>query len=273
VSWSRTFPDKFESKFGYSLKKYLPLFTFRQNDAVSQPALPGPFECLLDTEDSGLGYVHDFSQLLLDGYGEYLEGLKDWAHNTLGVQLSAQPYGLPFDTQAAIPSLDAPECESWGFLDSIDNYRQFSGPANLADKRVISNELGAIRGDAFRYHLSQLLFSVNRGFAGGVNRFVIHGQAYSGAYFGSTWPGSVPFNYLFSEPWSPKVPVWDHGLKEILDYIGRVQYTQQAGVPKVDVAIYNKQAAYTFGTGEIYQSTDLIENGSNLHTNRFKANP
>lgn len=208
--------------------------------------------------------MNDFRATLVAGYQEYIETLTAWLHQ-LGVQLSVQPaYGLPMDMQAAIPFVDAPECESLTFLDLIDSYRQFVGPANLAEKRVISNELGAVKWSAFHYHLPDLLFSANRGFASGVNQYILHGQAYSGSYYETTWPGHVPFNYLFSEPWTPREPVWEHGLEETLNYLARVQYVQQSGVPKVDVAIYNKESATTIRTS--YSSSDLIERGEPRQT-------
>lgn len=232
---------------------------FQQNALGVQPTEPGSFQCILDTEDQGVQYVNDFRATLVAGYQEYIETLTAWLHQ-LGIQLSVQPaYGLPMDMQASIPFVDAPECESLTFLDLIDSYRQFVGPANLAKKQVISNELGAVRWSAFRYHLPELLFSANRGFASGVNQYVLHGQAYSGNYHDTTWPGHVPFNYLFSEPWSPREPVWEHGFEETLNYLARVQHVQQSGVPKVDVVIYNKESATTIRT--VYSSLDLIERG------------
>lgn len=79
---------------------------------------------------------------------EYLKGLTDFA-NSIGIQSSAQVvYNLPMDMLANIPDVDAPECESLGFNHNIDDYRQFTGPANLAGKRVISSECGAISGQA-----------------------------------------------------------------------------------------------------------------------------
>ncbi|KAH8589577.1 hypothetical protein B0O99DRAFT_664485 [Bisporella sp. PMI_857] len=260
ISWSRSIPTRFEKIFGYKIKPILPLLTFQQNSLGIQTTAPGPFQCILDTKDQGVEYVNDFRATLVAGYQEYIQTLKKWVNDELGLQLSVQPaYGLPMDMQASIPYVDAPECESLSFLDLIDSYRQFVGPANLAGKRVISNELGAVRWSAFRYHVPELLFSANRGFASGLNQYVLHGQAYSGNYYQTTWPGHVPFNYLFSEPWSPRQPVWSHGLREALDYMARVQYLQQSGVPKVDVAIYNKESATTIRT--VYASTDLADAG------------
>lgn len=244
--------------FNYDIKPFLPLLTFQQNSAI-QTTEPGLFQCILDTEDLGVKYINDFRATLVAGYQDYLQTLKTWVHG-LGLQLSVQPaYGSPMDMQAIIPDVDAPECESLTFLDLIDAYRQFVGPANLARRQVISNELGAVRSSGFRYRLPELLFSANRGFAAGLNQYVIHGQAFSGDYYHTTWPGHVAFNYLFSEPWSPREPVWAHGFQDFLNYLGRVQYLQQSGVPKVDVAIYNKESSTTIRT--VYSFSDLIDGG------------
>ncbi|KAL5338354.1 hypothetical protein BJX70DRAFT_398686 [Aspergillus crustosus] len=226
VTWSRSLPRRFRAMHSYSIKPYLPLLAFP----------------------------------LVAGYQEYLDALVDWAHNTLGVQLSTQPaYGSVMDTLATVPNVDAPECESLSFNDNIDLYRAFSGPARLSGKRVVSNEIGAVRSAAYSYHLPKLLFSVNRAFVGGVNQFVLHGQSYSGPYPNTTWPGHTPFSYLFSDAFSPNLPIWRHGLKDVLDYISRGQHVLQNSVSKSDVVFYHKESATTLES--IYQGDDLLTQG------------
>ncbi|TQN73981.1 hypothetical protein CSHISOI_01436 [Colletotrichum shisoi] len=78
---------------------------------------------------------------------------------------------MPMDMEASIPFVDAPECESLQWHDNVDGYRQFSGPANLARKMVISNELGAISGRAYSLTIPELLFAMNRAVSGGVNQW------------------------------------------------------------------------------------------------------
>ncbi|KAH8729876.1 hypothetical protein BGZ61DRAFT_569735 [Ilyonectria robusta] len=168
-------------------------------------------------------------------------------------------YGSSLDALAAVPAVDAPECESLGFDDNIDSYRSFAGPARLAGRKIVSNEMGAVRGSGLQYHLPHLIFQINRAFLGGVNQMVLHGQSYSGTYYETTWPGHVPFSYLFSEPFSPHLPSWDHGLNEIMDYIARNQHILQGGMPKADVVIYNKESATTIRN--IYQGNDLLSGG------------
>ncbi|KLU89722.1 hypothetical protein MAPG_08691 [Magnaporthiopsis poae ATCC 64411] len=261
ISWSKSMAARFQKVNGYRIEPFLPLLTFEQNNLAIQTASPGPFQCVLDSPDQGAGYVHDFHAALVDGYREYLDTLTSWSHDTLKTQFSAQPgYNLPLDMLATVPNMDAPECESLTFVDNIDWYRQFSGPANLAGKRVISNELGAAQPQGYRYLASSLLFSTNRAFAGGVNQLVIHGQSYTGNYYATTWPGYTAFGYLVSELWSDKQPSWDHGLAEVLGYVGRTQLVQRSGVPRVDVAVYMKQTVSTpFAVG--YEAADLLEDG------------
>ncbi|GAW23685.1 hypothetical protein ANO14919_132600 [Xylariales sp. No.14919] len=176
-----------------------------------------------------------WSRSIPSRFEKYFRTLRKWINAELDLELSVQPgYGLPVNVQETVPEIDAPECESLNFEDRIDSYRQFVGPANLAGKRIISNELGAVLGSSFYYRLPELLFSANRGFAAGVNQYILHLQSFSGNYYQTTWHSHTPFNYLFTEPWSPRQPVWDHGLKELVDYISRIRHIQQSGSPKAD---------------------------------------
>ncbi|KAK6837826.1 hypothetical protein RU639_001536 [Aspergillus parasiticus] len=244
ISWSKSLPGLFEQKHGYSLIQYLPLIMFSNNNIAIQSTEPGAIQCVLDTPDEGVRYVNDFRDALVEGYSQYLQRLTEWAMTDLNLQMSAQPaYNLPMDMEATVPLVNAPECESLGFSDNIDGYRQFSGPAILAGKRVVSNEIGAVSLAAFRYQVSSLLWSINRAVAGGINQFVIHGLSYTGNYWATTWPGYTAFSYFYGELWSNKQPAWDHGFADFLGYVGRLQFSQQAGPMKTDIAVYNKQSA------------------------------
>lgn len=259
-------PEMFQQKFGYSLKQYLPVLNFGtlwpDNNLNIQRFQPGPIQSILNTPDLGACYINDYRSVLEDGYREYLQTYTEWAHNELNLEYSAQiSYNLPMDMEANVPFVDAPECESLQFGDSVDAYRQFSGPAMLAGKQVISNEMGATMG-AYRYPFSSLLFSVGRAVVGGVNQLVLHGQSYTGDYPETTWPGYTAFSYTTSELYSDKQPSWDHGMSDVLNFFARVQYTQRQGLPRVEVAIYNKVSAtdsVNFPT--MYQSDDLVNEG------------
>ncbi|KAI9046008.1 uncharacterized protein KD926_005954 [Aspergillus affinis] len=127
-------------------------------------------------------------QSLIIGYREYLQTLTSWA-NKLNLQMSSQVgYNPPVDMKSAVPFVNAPECESLGFSDQIDAYRQFFGPAVLSGKR-------------------------------------------------------------------------DHGFSNALDYIARLQYTQQTGKLHADIAVYNKLSHSDPDFPLLYSNDDLIQHG------------
>lgn len=274
ISWTPSLPGIFYEKYGYDVKRYLPLIMFGNNNIIIQKNAPGSIQCLLDSSEQGAGYVNDFRGALAEGYKGYISHLTSWTRTSLNLQMSAQvSYNLPMDMGALIPFVSAPECESLGF-ENINAYRHFSGPANLAGKRVISNEMGAVKDKAYQYLLSDLLLSVNKALAGGVNQFVLHGQSFTGNYYETTWPGYTAFLYLFSELYSNKQPSWDNGFSEVLNYIARAQYTQQIGIPKTDVAIYHKDSATDItypgeddGPAALIKNGELVPNRSMSGTN------
>lgn len=183
----------------------------------------------------------------------------NWS-NSLGIQFSAQVvYNLPMDMLANVPLVDGPECETLGFSHNIDGYRQFAGPANLAGKRIISNEAGAVYLAAYKQTIPELLWDLKRAFVGGVNQFVLHGFPFTGDYGNTTWPGFITFNYAFSEMHGPRQPAWEFA-SEWLDWTARMQYVAQSGIPKVDLAFWSKLTSYATVTTQ-YEPTDLLDAG------------
>lgn len=65
-------------------------------------------------------------------------------------------------------------------------------------------------------------------------------------------------SFDFSDMHGPRQPAWDY-YKEYLDFLARTQYLLQAGVAKVDVAIYRKD--YNFATNPPFASTSLTSAG------------
>jgi hypothetical protein len=166
---------------------------------------------------------------------------------------------MPMDMLANIPLVNAPECETLGLSNNIDSYRQFSGPAHLAGKRVVSSEAGAEMLKVYQQTIPELLWSLKRSFAGSINQFVIHGYPTSGDYGNTTWPGFTTFAYLFSDMYGPRQPAFSF-YSDFLNWISRNQYIGQTGIPKVDIAFWSKSTSYkTVPTG--YSSEDLQEAG------------
>ena len=101
--------------------------------------------------------------------------------------------------------VDAPEDESLAFNNTIgnthhgfrynykllvlthtDSYRQYTGAANLAGKRVISNEMGAQVFHVYQQTLPQLLGMTKRAYSTGNNQMVFHGSPYTWQYPNTT---------------------------------------------------------------------------------------
>ncbi|KIW43060.1 uncharacterized protein PV06_04207 [Exophiala oligosperma] len=259
VFWTRSFSVQFEKDHGYSINKWLPTLFHRNGHAKeSNP----PVWWVTDAPDAGESRTADYRETLAKQYHAYLTGLNEWAEEYLDIQFSAQvSYNMPMDMLANIPSVDAPECESLDFSDLIDGYRQYAGPANLARRRIVSSECGAVRGEAYAQLLPELMWHAKRSYAGGVNQFVFHGFPYSGNYGNTTWPVFTTFNYQYSNMHGPSDPGWEY-YRDQIDFIARNNFILQTGVPKFDVAFWQKMTTYP---GHIqlrtYQPTDLEEGG------------
>jgi hypothetical protein len=151
-----------------------------------------------------------------------------------------------------------PELESLGFAESIALYRQFTGPAHFSNRNVISTEVGAVLGGAYKLRVPELKDLFAGSFASGVNMMVIHGYAYGGEYVGTTWPGYTPFQYEYTETWNYRHPAWIH-LNDTVLYAARNSLVLQTGIPKVDVAFYYFENPYkgTSGAGSAYAPEDF----------------
>ncbi|KUI65520.1 hypothetical protein VM1G_01214 [Cytospora mali] len=237
--WTPDFLARFEQKMGYSLIKYLPLLYDPSNSWHSTTAYPELYRYGEYTLDNQSVHNLNYRAVLGSGYQEYIAHFENWSHSK-GLGYSNQPaYNLPLEMLEFTPSVDAPECESLGFKDSLTSYRQFSGPAHLSGRNVISSEMGAVSGSAYGLSIPQLLFHAKRGLAGGVTQNVLHGSPYSGNYPNTTWPGYTAFGYKYSEQWTPHLPTFGSGhLKDAVDWIARNQWVLQQGKPKIDLAVY-----------------------------------
>ncbi|ROV88303.1 hypothetical protein VMCG_10483 [Cytospora schulzeri] len=256
--WTPDFLSRFEHEMGYNIIKYLPLLYNPTNawyaGSTVYPELYQYGEYTLDNQS-----VHEpnYYAVLGSGYQDYIDHFEKWSHFR-GVHYSNQPaYNLPLEMLRMIPSVDTPECESLGFDDSLSSYRQFSGPAHLSGRNVISSEMGAVSGPAYNLTIPQLLFHIKRSLAGGVTQHVLHGSPYSGNYPNTTWPGYTPFYYLFSEQWTPHLPTFGSGhLKDAVGWIGRNQWVLQQGKPKIDLAVYYYAAPWAPGGEDVFGGVD-----------------
>lgn len=256
--WTTDFPAEFRSRRGYNVADVLPVLMQYEN------------EFFIEFSDSDLtrGARNDYWDTLSDLFLDYhVEPLQNWAESK-GMTYRAQPYGgwskmpCPYETQPflelTLPSLAFPldgmraaaasgiaEGESLGFR-AVDDYRALAGALGMAQKNILSNELGAYSKAAYTVSWNTILRTVNPQFAAGVSQNVVHGFSYANAP-GDVWPGFAAFTPIggtlgYSESWGPRQPTWKHA-PDFTDYLARVQYMMQRGVPKHDVAIFRRNGA------------------------------
>jgi hypothetical protein len=236
------------------------------NNNLIQSAIgcAGQFRVVEEEAVLAAGYITDYRATLQAHHQKYLGTLRDWLQS-LGLKFRSQvSYNMPMDMAASVPLVDAPEAESLGFEYNIDAYRQYTGTAIISGKHIISNEMGAVTYKAYQYPVTQLLYSRNAAFASNTNKVVLHGQSYTGKYYGTTWPGYTAFQYIFFESYSHKLPARENGLADTFRYLGRTQWIQQSGTPRVDDAIYHKTSVTELGFPVFYNHTDLSSSGKAL---------
>ncbi|KAJ5610735.1 hypothetical protein N7510_007454 [Penicillium lagena] len=240
----------------YTIIPYLPLLQSVAGYQADQPVV----SVRTDTIDGGAGVVDDFLSTLTGRLQSYYEYIVDWTHS-LGLEFSGQMgYNLPVDMLQVVPVADAPECETLSFQNQIDPFLQFSGPADLSGKQIISIELGADYRTPFSQTWKRLLNDAKHSFVGGVNQVVIHGADYTHNFTQTTWPGYTTHNYDYPEH-SRRQPGWQVGHPQALGYLSRVQWVLQSGTPKLDLAFWDKQtpqAGYPF---PLYRPLDLVNAG------------
>lgn len=128
-----------------------------------------------------------------------------------------------------MPLVDAPELENLRFP-TVDSRRQFTGPAQLTRKSVISYEVGALSGASYTQTVPELLVMFKEAFASAVSMMVVHGYVYTGEYPGTSWPGYDAFLYTITETWNDKSPSWTQ-IKDAMDFMALNQLVLQSGQP------------------------------------------
>lgn len=235
LQWTPLLPEAFEKHTGRPLLPYLPALVLDDGNQVFA------FEAQLTRQ-----IRHDFWETVSGLFNRHhVRALRDWAHS-LGMELRAQPYGLPTDAIASAALLDTAEGESLGFK-NLDDYRCLAGGRDMAGHTVLSCEAGAYNGSAYGTTWDRFLRTMGGAYAAGVNQTVLHGFSYATAP-GVGWPGFAAFSPYggapgYGESWGPRQPTWRH-VDDIAGYLGRVHRVLQAGTARADVAVF-RQTGYT----------------------------
>ncbi|MCI8497669.1 MAG: hypothetical protein HFE85_05410, partial [Clostridiales bacterium] len=266
--WTADMLEQFKARRGYDLTPYLPtLFIAQFYPCYSHRQT---MDGTADFEFDGVGYQirEDFYKTLTELFTEnHVRKIADWTHEH-NMTLRYQVYGAPMDTTSPFLNVDIVETESWGNHDVMDAYRLQSGVVHMTGRSVYSTESSAVqhmpwaqtwtgsyhaggnaqenywRTDGGNYVYTEngnedagFLYHMNRQFATGVNRAVMHGFSYKSAMM-QQWPGDSFMSMgNFPNEWDDKTPMWEH-VKELTDYLRRTQFVLQQGQADIDLAVY-----------------------------------
>jgi hypothetical protein len=251
--WTDIFYERFLERHGYELNVTLPVLHTLPSNAQKQVNQTFDY----GTTFNWAKFTEDYQDTLTSLYIDYMGNFSEWSHS-VGMTFSNQPaYNLRLDTAASAAIPDTPEIESLG-VPTIDQARQLSGGVHLGNRNIFSSENGARPGEANAIRMFELLQDAHTQYAGGVNVAMIHGFPYTGNYPNTTWPGITTFGYNFADMHGPRMPAWDY-YKGYLDHLARTQYALQAGVAKVDLAVYRKD--YNIVSPPPFAATSVISSG------------
>ncbi|MGQ4267586.1 glycosyl hydrolase [Nocardiopsis changdeensis] len=251
--WTHGLPEAFRDHHGYDVLPYLPVLVRVDEKKV--------FTFDPDTDRRALD---DFNDLLGRAYTDHhVIPLRDWAHG-LGMTYRIQPYGLQTDALVKTALVDIAEGESLGFK-NLDDFRSLAGGRDLAGKRVLSSEAGAVYGGSYSTTWEQTVRTVSREYSAGVNLAVLHGFSYADAP-GARWPGFAAFTPYggsgvgYSESWGPRHPTWQH-VPDTAGFFARAQYALQWGTPKADVVFLRQKGYAGSGFGAAHFSSTGVRQG------------
>ncbi|MCY2990002.1 MAG: glycosyl hydrolase [Planctomycetota bacterium] len=224
-NWTGKFPEEFQQRRGYDLRRYLPVMTGR----------------VVDSLEVSERFLWDLRQTILELIAENHAGhLAELAHQH-GLQLSIEPYdGTPCDDMTYGARADVPMGEFW--RDTFSTWfscTEASSIAHVYGKRIVQAEAftsGA--GERWLAHPATLKALGDWAYCDGINRFVFHRYAHQP--WRDRWPGMTmgPYgiHYERTQTWWAQSQAW-------VQYLSRCQFLLQQGLPVADVCFLTPEAS------------------------------
>ncbi len=234
--WTPGLLEEFEARRGYSIEPYLPILMNRTRESFRRAA-----EAAFTFGDTDLDerIRHDWDHTLNELWFENrLEPLRSWTES-LGMRYRNQGYGTTVDVILSAALTGQPEGESLGFGDNVDQYRALASGRDMGGGEKLSDEMGAFFGAYDTLWTTEMIPTLSRNFAAGVNELYLHGYAYADAP-GAQWPGFAAFETAFAEPWNAQQPTWAH-IQDVTGYMARTQLVLRQGRNTVDVAYLRQE--------------------------------
>ncbi|MDD3080073.1 MAG: glycosyl hydrolase [Paludibacter sp.] len=231
ADWTEDFFEQFETRRGYKLENYLPLFLSKTRTD--------------ETRRIVADYRETISDLLLENFTRQWT---DWAHSH-GSKTRNQAHGSPGNLIDLYATVDVPEIEGFGLSDfgirglrkdsltrkndsELSMLKYASSAAHIAGKQYVSSETFTWLTEHFRTSLSQCKPDLDLMFVAGVNHMNFHGTAYSPRE--AAWPG---WKFYASIDMSPTNTIWQDA-PALMEYITRCQSFLQSGNPDNDFLVY-----------------------------------
>lgn len=228
-NWTRAMPEEFARRRGYDLRPWLPVITGR----------------VIGDEERSERFLADFRRTLSELLVENHYGvLADVAHRR-GMQYIAEAPGTNsptvIDELAARGRVDIPAGEFWAWPQNrgpdqqqLSDVHFAASAAHIYGRRQVAAESLTSRGDdAWALGPAQLRPMMDRFFAEGVNRVILHTSVHQP--FIDRVPGITLRQYgqhfTRNETWAEDAGAW-------VDYLARTSYLLQQGQPVVDVATF-----------------------------------
>ena len=240
--FSDDFINYFSQQRGYSIVPYLPANMQKGYNSAYGPVLsPGqkPY-FVLGSEDWRLRYDYDLtvSELIKN---QFIGTSNNWLVSK-GLLHRTQAYGAKMDIIGNSGKADIPETEQLAGNNSEGFIKLITSGAHLYNKPIVTQESFVFIDFAETTTPQKIKISADKSFASGVNQIIYHGTPYKyqiDDYGKEGWsPFSSPYFPLnFSSTINESFPYWKD-IKQINEYISRVQYALQSGDSKCDLLIY-----------------------------------
>ncbi|MDR1866062.1 MAG: hypothetical protein LBR08_10895 [Bacteroidales bacterium] len=229
-NWTQGFEKEFQARCGYSIIKFLPVFTGR---VVGSPEITERF-------------MWDLRRVVADLFAEnYSEYFGELAHKA-GLLYSLEPYGdSPSDDIQYGSYCDIPMGEFWpspGHSVNIGNSKLPSSVAHVYGKKIVGAEAFTAAPDAGKWLKGPFDIKAqgDAAYCGGINRMIYHRYAHQ------PWTDPVRYPGMTMGQWGTHfertLTWWQQG-KDWLRYQARCQYMLQEGNFVADVLFYSGEDA------------------------------
>ena len=249
-NWSPTFREDFKKIKGYDPLPWLMTFNTTVQNGM-KPATPKdtifPRPRIVESQEMSARFEYDYKEVISQLY--YQNGWKpavDMIH-AVGMTLQHEAYGGPFSTVQGSALADLPMCEFWNGKKTTVN-PSLAGASRAAGKTVIGAEAltGAPSNSRWTEVPSFLKHTLDGGYAGGVNRMILHHWVHQ--------PFDDKYQPGLSMGWwgthFSRYQTWFEPGKAFFTYMSRVQAMLQKGETTI----------YTLSVGASSASTDVISN-------------